>query len=165
VQVVEVGWAVAEPLDDVVDVATVEHDVAGGVGAGAVHRSQRPPLRTVGDSVLASAVEDFAGAVEHDRHDRCFAGHAAHRFGWQWDPVGGFAHRVVVQSVAQCEPVDVDTDLGHPPLAGSFPGHGGHDGVGQQHVDRGPGVAVGLFDGGQLGVDRRPQFGVAFGIE
>ncbi len=37
-KIVEIGGSVAEPFDDVVDVATVEHDVAAGVAAGAVHR-------------------------------------------------------------------------------------------------------------------------------
>jgi hypothetical protein len=37
-QIFEVGSAAAEPFDDVVDVATVEHHIAAGVGAGAVHR-------------------------------------------------------------------------------------------------------------------------------
>ena len=66
-----------------------KHDVAAGVGAGAVHRPQRPPLGPVGDPDLAAAVEDFAGAVEHDRHDRCLTGQTAHRLGWERDPVGG----------------------------------------------------------------------------
>ena len=37
-QIVEICGAVAEPFDDVVDVATVEGHVAAGVAAGAVHR-------------------------------------------------------------------------------------------------------------------------------
>ena len=37
-QVVQIGTSESEPFDDVVDVATVEHDVAAGVAAGAVHR-------------------------------------------------------------------------------------------------------------------------------
>ena len=37
-EIVEIGGSVAEPFDDVVDVAPLEHDVAAGVAAGAVHR-------------------------------------------------------------------------------------------------------------------------------
>ena len=88
-QIVQIRSAVAEPFDHVVDVAAVEGHVASGVGAGAVHRPQRPPLRPVRDPVVAAAVEHLAGAVEHDRHDRRFTGQAAHCLGWEWDPVGG----------------------------------------------------------------------------
>ena len=37
-QIVEICGSVAEPFDDVVDVATLEGHVAAGVAAGAVHR-------------------------------------------------------------------------------------------------------------------------------
>ena len=119
-QIVEIGISVAEPFDDVVDVATVEGHVAAGVAAGAVHRPQRPPLRPVGDADVAAAVQHFAGAVEHDRHDRRLTRQAAHRFGWEWDPVGGLTQRVLVEAVEQRLVVDVDTDLRHSPLPRPF---------------------------------------------
>ena len=106
-----------------VDVATVERDVAAGVGAGAVHRPQRPPLRPVRDPSLASAVQHLTGAVEHDRHDRRLTRQTAHRLGWQRDPVGGLTQRVLVQTVEHRVVVDVDTDLRHPPLTGPLPRH------------------------------------------
>ncbi len=65
-------------------------------------------------------------------------------------------HRVVV---------DVDTDLRHPPLPRPLPRNRRHHRICQQDIDRGAGVPVGLFEGGELGVDRRPQLGVTFRIE
>ncbi len=87
-----------EPGDDVVDVATVERDVAVGVAAGAVHRPQRPPLRPVGDADVATAVQHLTGGVERDRYDRRLTRQTPHRGGWQWDAVGGLTQRMLVQT-------------------------------------------------------------------
>ena len=59
-QVFEIGQAEPLPRDDVVDLAVVERDVAVGVGAGAVHRTQRSALGAVGDALFAPDGERLA---------------------------------------------------------------------------------------------------------
>ncbi len=114
---------------------------------------------------VASAVQHLTGGVEHDGYDRRLTRQTAHRGGREWDAVGGLTQRMLVQPVEQRVVVDVDADLRHPPLPGPFPRHRRNDRVSQELVDRCARVPVTLFDRRQLGVDRRPQFGVTLRIE
>ena len=56
-----------------------------------------------------------------------------------------------MEAVEQRVVVDVDTDLRHPPLPRPLPRHRCDHGVGQQHIDRGARVAVGLFESRPIG--------------
>ena len=62
-EVVEVGWAVADPVDDVVGVAPVAGDGAAVFDAGAVADLECPSLRWGDEASAAADVEDFGLAA------------------------------------------------------------------------------------------------------
>ena len=166
-QVVEVGEAESFPGDDVVDLAVVERDVAVGVGAGAVHRPQGSALGPVGDSLFAPDGECFAVGAEHDGDDGGFAAQPPDGVDRQRDTVRGLTDAVGV------EPVDQGWAgrRGRTPPAPAVTAAGGGGGDDFDEGDHGEvferylGVAVTLFDGVELGVDRGPQFGAGFGVD
>lgn len=73
-EVVEVGWAVADPVDDVVGVAPVAGDGASVFHAGAVADLQCPSLGWGDEASAAADVEDFGFALHHDPPDGGVAG-------------------------------------------------------------------------------------------
>ena len=105
-QVVQVGAAGGCPRVDVVDVAVVEPDGAAGVGAGAVHRPQRPALLAGGDPLGAADVEGDPVAVEDDRDDVGVAAQPPDRGDGHLLAGRGLTHGVVVQPVTQRVQVD-----------------------------------------------------------
>jgi hypothetical protein len=121
-QVVQVRAAVAFPPVNVVDATGVEGDLAARVGAGAVHRPQRAPLGSVGETLLAADVQDFAVAAEHDRDEVGVTAEATDRVGRQGAAVGGLTHRVVVQPRLQRVEVDQHRHFWDPPLQGPCSG-------------------------------------------
>ena len=136
-QVVEVGWSVlADPVDDVVDLAVPEADGAVGEATGAVHRAQRSALCLGGDAAAAAVVEDDTGAVEHDRDDRRVAGDPAHRLGWHRLSVGRLTDAVVVGAIGQRVVVDQHRHLRRATLTGAWAGDGGDERVGAQLIER-----------------------------
>ena len=150
-----------------VDLAVVERDVAVGVGAGAVHGPQRAALGAVGDALFASDGERLAIGTQHDRDDGGFAAQPADRVDRQRDPVGGLADRQGVETVGKRWQVDVHAHFWHPSFTIARRGRaddldeGDHGELFEGHLA----VAVALFDGVELGVDRGPQLGAGFGVD
>ena len=137
---------------DVVDVAVVEADGAAGVGAGAVHRPQRPALVSCRHPLGSPDVEGDTVAVEHDRDDVGVAAQPADRGHGHGLTGRRLAHRAVVQPVSQRVEVDQHRHLGHAAAGTAGAGDQPDEGVGLDLVERAVVGAVGL-----LGADRRAE--------
>jgi hypothetical protein len=118
----QIGRPELLPPVDVVDLAPVERHVAPGEPAGAVHRPQRPPLRSIGEALGATLVDDLPVAVENSGEDLGLAAEPTNGGGRQHGAVGRLARRMLVQATAQGVPIDEHSDLGHPLADRSGPG-------------------------------------------
>ena len=192
-QIVDVGGSVVFPPPfHVVDAARREPDGAVGVGAGAVHRPQRPALSPVGGAFGAADVEHFAVATQHHRHDLGLAAHPPHGRHRQRHTVLGLADPVRRGARPQHASGRRARTSGAPAAAalprrcaGDRPtistlGRIARDDVAVEHAVAGDGldhcvhlqlaprcagVAVGVAEPGGVGVDGTPQRGIAHGVE
>ncbi len=149
-----------------VDPARVERCGAARMGTAAVHRPQRPAMSPVGQTTLPADVEHLTRPAEHDRHDVGLTTEPAQRRCGQRLSLRRLARRGVVEAVQQGLIVDQHRHLRHPLVArGPSPGEQVDDHVGLQLVPGAVIVLIGVADGGDGGVDRRPRPGIGQRIE
>lgn len=164
-EVVEVGRAVPGPLDDVVDLAVGEADVAAGVGTRSMHGSQCPALLSVRHPHLPTDIQCDTGAVQHDGNDRGLARQAPDGRRRHGDAVGGLADRVVVETATQRVEVDEDRHLGHPPVGRAGAGDQVDQHIGPELIERAVVDVRPSPFGGDRRIERRADPGVGFGVE
>ncbi len=132
-QVGELGRAPVAPVNEVVDLASVEAHITPGVRTGRVHRSQRSALQVGGGSSL-DRLQHIVGSVHPQQGDDRIAEEPVECGGWHESSVVELADRRVVWAVRDGLQVDDDADAGTsragwPPIHEQR--HRGIDGAGE----------------------------------